>query len=902
MRSFRFIFGRPGTGKSSACAAEIAAAQADMKTCVYIVPEQFSLNAEALLIEHTKGLFSAQVLSFSRLAHSVLREVGRGGLLPLDDVGKHLIIRKAVANCFMAGKLKFYKSIKTLNAKGFIQQLSTLFTEFNKNNITPQDLHHTYNTVSSLSAKNSLNARLGDLAAFFFDYSKQIENKYNTVDTTLDLLATKLAMSDKLKDAHVWIDGFNGFTAQEYRIIAALMRICGSITVSLTLDITEAEFTGTFHEINPYEPYAEVKATANRFLQNAFQEQLTASNHIFLRKNYRHIDSPDLDFLSQNYFNEKLSTKTLTENIKISAYNNINDETSDTAAKVYELLKKGYSPKDIGIVITNPNAYSPKLRAAFARHNIPLFIDDTRAITAHPLAEVCRCFLALNSKGFHYDYVFPMLKSNLLPFESDDVDILENYVLASGVRGRVWLEPWRYLIDNDEELTERVNKIRQRFVDVLAPHMQMSSSKTHTVAGLCLALRNFLTSTGVSDTLSDWIAETKITNPELAQINEQMWLRLLEILDISTHLFGDTKMQYNEFAELLETGFESVHAGISPPTFSHIMVGDVRRSRLANVRALFVLGLNDIHIPAKHEEGLISDDDRETLLASGLKLSSTGKQKALDELLNLYQILTKPSESLLISYVIGEKSGRPAFVVDSILKKFPNIETTVPKTPDDNGYGSATHSISAQLTETDISTLYGFGEKRRLNTSVSRLESYRQCPYMYFATNELKLKRRKMYQIENTDLGNILHDVLEKFTKLVLADDVDINDKTAINAEISEIIENTSKECVNSILLSADRFVHYKNRLHAVATSSISAMAEHLERSNFSIYAAEAEFGTKQSLAFSLDDGSILSLSGRIDRIDKAEINDKNYITVIDYKTGSREFSFAELWYGIQLQ
>jgi ATP-dependent helicase/nuclease subunit B len=173
---------------------------------------------------------------------------------------------------------------------------------------------------------------------------------------------------------------------------------------------------------------------------------------------------------------------------------------------------------------------------------------------------------------------------------------------------------------------------------------------------------------------------------------------------------------------------------------------------------------------------------------------------------------------------------------------------------------------------------------------------------MYFNSKVLKLKERRVYEIENHDVGNILHLVLERFTGVLMKDFKTAQDEKQLNAAVSSIVEQAAAECVNSILLSDERYLHFKNRLNATAQRSCRIMAEHLNRSEFRIAAAEAEFGGDKPLVFMIDDQNIIELSGRVDRIDKAEFEGRQLVCVIDYKTGSRRFSFKDLWYGLQLQ
>ena len=57
-----------------------------------------------------------------------------------------------------------------------------------------------------------------------------------------------------------------------------------------------------------------------------------------------------------------------------------------------------------------------------------------------------------------------------------------------------------------------------------------------------------------------------------------------------------------------------------------------------------------------------------------------------------------------------------------------------------------------------------------------------------------------------------------------------------------------------------------------------------------------------KALEFELKDGSVVTLRGIADRIDTYKKDGNVYIRVVDYKTGSKEFSFDDLKEGLNTQ
>ena len=54
--------------------------------------------------------------------------------------------------------------------------------------------------------------------------------------------------------------------------------------------------------------------------------------------------------------------------------------------------------------------------------------------------------------------------------------------------------------------------------------------------------------------------------------------------------------------ELLDAGMEEARIGVIPPSLDEVMAGDIERTRLKDIRALILLGVNDSLIPEMHPQ------------------------------------------------------------------------------------------------------------------------------------------------------------------------------------------------------------------------------------------------------------------------------------------------------------
>ena len=128
--ALQFYFGGSGAGKSKKLHQDMidAALHAPERNFLLIVPDQFTMQTQMdLVLEHpNRGIMNIDVLSFGRLTHRILEEVGYEETPVLDDTGKSLILRK------IAEKEQGNLSVigKHLHKTGYIHEVKSAVSEF----------------------------------------------------------------------------------------------------------------------------------------------------------------------------------------------------------------------------------------------------------------------------------------------------------------------------------------------------------------------------------------------------------------------------------------------------------------------------------------------------------------------------------------------------------------------------------------------------------------------------------------------------------------------------------------------------------------------------------------------------------------------------------------------------
>lgn len=932
--SLQFIMGPSGAGKSHYLYHWVTeeSIKNPKKRYIVLVPEQFTMQTQKDLVmaNPNKVILNVEVLSFNRLAYRIMEEQGDTNRVVLNDVGKNLLIRKVVGDC--TEELKVLGG--NLKKIGYISEMKSVISEFMQYDIQPQDLDH----VSALAEKNpNLCYKLKDVQLVYEKFKSYMEKKYITGEEVLDLLAGSVAQSGLLKDSIIVLDGFTGFTPIQNRLLKELLSVCEKMVATVTMDKRENPYVYR----HPYQLFALSKQMVTDMINIANEIQVEVEEPVLLyeRPVYRFRASEELDFLESHLFRySKESYAHEINDIQIWCAKNVKEEVDFVAQKIRQIIRqKNYRYKDIAVLASDVETYSNHIEQIFPKYELPTFMDHKRSILLNSCVEYIRSLLAMAEQNFTYQSVFRYLRTGLTDLNETQVDILENYVLAMGIRGyKKWQEKWvRKTNDMSEEELIEINGIKDRFVSSIADVMEVLKRRHKTVFDITKALHTFF----VKEDLQKKVTEYQLNFEKqgalsLAKEYAQVYRIVIELLDQFVELLGDEKLALKEYCELLDAGFEEAKVGIIPPSTDQIVVGDVERSRIKDVKIVFLLGVNDDFIPGSAgKNGLLSEYDREQMKENGTTLAPGMKEKTYIQKFYLYLALTKPSEQVYLTYCKTSADGkakRPAYLVYDLLKLFPklsienvSLELKEREMTVSNGIDSLVRGLRnrhsgldlewqelykwykkhpkwAKKIEDIVEAAFYRREQRRLSketaielygdisqSSASRVEKYAECAYAHFLNYGLRLKEREMFQLQALDLGNLFHNSIEKYSNKIAKSGYTW---TTIPTETSnEFVMESVDECIvdygNSILYSSARNEYVISRLKRMLGRTVWALTKQLEKGDFVPVGYEIKFA-----------------GGKIDRVDVCEEEDKRFVKVIDYKTGTKEFNLGELCYGLQMQ
>lgn len=924
------IEGPAGSGKTTKAYELLldGAAKHKNRTYILVIPEQSSISAQKDIIEMSpqKGILNIDILSFNRLAHRIFESTGGEAQELIDDSGKNLIIR------YIADDIIDDLSVLKVGLKksGYVAEIRSVISEFMQYGIGPDDI----TGIADSADKSSpyLSRKLRDVSLIYRKFREYMGSEFMTREELLVKASAECANAPFLKDSVLIFDSFTGFTPVQYMFMEALLSRCEDIYVCLTrsdIDARKSLFT---------------LGDVSKERLEAISERHGGIREIKLETDMRHSITSDINKLGSSVFD--LVPKKSYASDGSAAFFLADDPYSEVHAVMRMILasvrEKGYHYRDCGILMGDTALYGDIVRSEARTYDIPVYVDQTRHISLNPFTEMIRAVMLVLKEDYSYSSVFHLLRSGLTDMKTDDIDSAENYILATGKRGRAaYNKPFDSVFRGiSKEVMLAAERVRKGLIDILAPVTEaVSDTESFTVSDMIAAIRSICGYLKVEDKLSEYTARFEETgDPERAIEYSQIYDILNNQFDNMDSLIGTQTVSIQEFSELYEDALSEIRVGVIPPKSDVVMAGDLTRSRFGDIKALFFVGMTEGAVPASgNKGGLISDSDRMLLKSLGIEVAPTAAENAEKEKFYFYMNLMKPKEKVCFSYPSVSLDGasnresyfmkearrqlgiKEADLVDAADEKhgcyYTKNELTgifsaslgsddktaalclkaIEELHDEDGAADALVSaiVGKEEPEDELSPEAGsilFGGS--FIESPTELERFASCPYGHFLGYGLRLKERSVFGFEMRDIGTLLHRVLELFSRRLSEEALTFRSVSDDKAErlLEKAIKDASEEDrITSLISYGARYAYTMERLKRYAYRSIDTLRYQSRQGSFDGVYFEKRF-------------SIAGLKGTIDRCDETATENGIYIDVIDYKSGNKTFDPDRIYYGLDIQ
>ncbi|MBR4124486.1 MAG: PD-(D/E)XK nuclease family protein [Clostridia bacterium] len=862
---------------------------------ILVVPDKFSLNAEQIFMEkmETKSVFNVWLTTISRLVSKIVEEKDKNLKVLSKNSGTMLVSKIILEN---ADKLVSYKKIS--NNYSLAETMFNVINLLKSSGVRPEELKNNFDN-------STFGLKLQDIYIVYSQYEKQLSGMADSI-TRLEIFNNLAKQSEYLKNSHIYFAMFDSFTNVQINSLANLAKLCKSFCIGLCAN-TKQNNANIYDNVT----FQKIKST--------FEDEYIdfSISNIYAKHNKRN------QFLSQNLLAYKVQEKFETEDIKILECDSIEQEVKYVAGKIkYLVMEKGYSFDDINVAINGLDDYAGQIQNTFIEYDLPFYLDTSRTMLDHYFCNLLFAVCDFVCGEQTLSNALSIVKSPMFLIDYSKKCDFENYCKKYNIFGNLFYSQFL----QDDEMSKNAEEVRSQVFENIK-NFETELKSANTTKDYTDALIGYVEAINSKETIEHNIElQTDIISKKVdQQVLEKFFKAIDEILD----LVADDQVPKEMYFDMLKSGLKGVNLLTAPIRCNSVFVGDASQSTYYPRKVLFVLGSTDARMPAYQSDAGTITDTEIAIFKSSNQITPSIKELNKREKFKLFNLLLIPEDKLELCYstMINDRVQQKSEFLNSLQ----SIITTngLPLPVDRYAmeelkiFESGNKNLSAYLVGTEKNCIKLANKKTPLNivledtindilkfaeqkyrdeserftltetskylfynqrTSISQIEKYFSCPFYQFAEKAISPKDSEDSEIKPMTIGNILHKIAQYFVDALISADFKIDD---IEKLVSKCFEKTLKEQEFKSFANNTYFVYL---LKDESQRFCKAIYHQIMSSDFRPLKTEMRFD------FNIKNG--LSLTGFVDRVD--QFND--YVSIIDYKTGSQKFNFEEIYFGIKLQ
>ena len=906
------------------------------KKQVVIVPQKQVISQEKRIMEYLnlRATFDIKVMTLGQLASQFLPSKNEADTL--SKLGAVMLIEMLILQ-HRAELVCFDKTQLTI---AFAESVYSAIMQLKACRISPQILSEKLPLIESIS----LRKKMQDILLIYEAYERyKIGKFYDSCDRLNLLSQTILAGGSLGQDYHFC--GTDSMTDVEFDVVSALIQKSNSVSFGVMI----AE---------------EGQQNADLIKSDVLDKLRLFSKSQNYVPNIVRAKSDRPDFTGHILRNVLAVTpqKMSISNGEVEVYEAGNPrlEVEFVASDILQFVREGARYRDFSINCANMEVYEPLLRNVFGKMGIPFWIDCPTALSATEMGKFISAVVDFAGDGFQAKDIYRFVSNSLCNFTQSDRELFENVTTCYGITGESLLAPEKP--HNKDANFDKYLELNQK----LAPLYEFCevAKTSSTVAQYVTALNVLLEKFDVAQNLSG-LAQALKEDGDLfrSSIARQNYKKFESIFDVLGSVLGEFECDFAEFVKILRSGVSQKSINPLPISVDCVRIGQGSASAFDEVKHYYMLCAIEGKLPSFGSDvGLLADYDINELGRAGLRISPTVREKnALlrQEVINSF---CYAKERLCVTYPISidEEICTPASAVTSLLtlfdykgnkisaininslwniefnpasreyiidKRYANIEQILDGYIE--GLGLAEMSQERQALQNSlenvlvkfapeyITKVKKWRQKQKEipnlknpskvfftedKAGVTQIEKFFDCPYAHFLSYGLKIKERKTATMQATDIGTLLHAVLERFGRKLSRDGVQKMEDipSFVHSTFDELLDMPEFENIafgegNKALISA---------LRVEAVRACEAVNYQMNHSKYKVKFVEAKFGTEgfapiPEIAI-VDTQRRVKISGKIDRADIC--NGK--LRIIDYKTSknSADFKLLNFYLGKKIQ
>ena len=905
------VLGRDWTANRDEILSRIASDVHNRKgNRILIVPELISHEMERKLCAVAGDTSSryAEVLSFSRLSRRVTDSLGNSVQECLDNGGR--VVAMAAAARQLSSRLKAYAAVET--KPEFLSGIIDAVDDFKRCCITSQDLK-----MASYDTEGNLAQKLEELSLIMEAYDTLCSHGKRDPRDQMTLLLELLECGTFGEEHVFYIDGFPDFTRQNLHIIEYLIRTSQNVTVSLNCDKADSDLFA----------FEKAAATAKQLIRSANNAGIQVSIEMIEPK------PTVLAHLRNGLFQGKIQHGVLAGYVQAFRAESAYQACLHAAGRIQSMVESGCRYRDISLVCTDMNVYQPLVDLVFHRFHIPVYRAGTEDILQKSVIATVLTAVDAAISGFDQREMVRYLRSALSPLDSDTCDLVENYAIIWGIRGKKWTQEWNYHPDGlsgewDRESQYQLTLLNAARELAIVPldNLRKSIHDSKLLRDQVMAVYSFLEEIQLEQRLVSMAEDMdSMGDNRSAQVLNQLWEILISALEQLYDVLGDTHWEPEHFSRLFRLLLSQYDVGTIPPVLDAVQMGPVSAMRCNQQKHLIVLGAEEGKLPGYNgSSGILSDQERVALRQLGVPLTGGAMEGIQAEFAEIYGVFCGATETVsvycaaeqpsFIFHRIAQLAGgeinadidmgfatADAFEAGAYLAKF-NAKAVAQRIHVLNDYVETIQKKNYSLGKVDKNTirkLYG----STLQLSASQVDRQAECRFSYFLKYGLRAKERKEATVDPAEFGTYVHAVLENTVRCIRDQGgfhrISLQDTLEIAHRFSDeyAAEHFSQ-------LDSERMTYLFQRNIQELDMVVQELWQELSESAFEPKAVEVNFGSPEGLpAINIPNDAMRAiLRGFVDRVDVWKSAGSSYYRVVDYKTGKKDFDYCDVFNGVGLQ
>lgn len=874
------------------------------KKNIIIVPDRFSLICEKQIFDvlKTEVVFNVEVMGITKFANSLFEKMQ----LDVEYVTKqeslmlmHLAIKnvKKCLKCFVGD-----------TTKSISEEILHTIIQLKSNNIFPEQLQDT-------NQKGIIEDKLHDIKLIYEEYNKLLAGRLDAT-SVIEKLKNNIQQVD-LSNYNIFFVNFDSFSSHWYSLLQVLIPKVNSIYIgAVKSNLASNSYVYEEDLFNKIMLLAE----NNNFVINT--ESVENSLNKFQNAIHNNLFSASI-----------ISEKNMQKCVSVFECENKTKEIESVAKIIKQkIVNENLKFNEIQIAVGDLQNYSEEIKKVFKEYGFSFFVDESRKLYELETIKFLVNYLKLLSENYEKIDVEKFLFSPLCTLEREDkLSIFES------------------IFQNDNFENFLSNEILVDKTDIYK-NIYFEKNKIYKIKEIIEKIKLIINNIKLIEKNNELINYFQINNNLL---NQKMYIqienKIESVLQSIEKIIGNEEYTLTSFIDIFIYFLENTNLSIVPIGVDSIFIGDATASYFEEKKLLIVLGANENLLPKYLSDNLILDDETIDSLKNCFEISPSIKLINKRNKFKLFNLLILAKEMLIVTYSLSDNGNEkliPSGFVKDVCQIFEiqktsfenyfkyslendNEDVQVKKLCEYFGvktaiYDNINNIVSKHISFNVLATLKNYIDDLRTNIdytipnseglmiknnsiSVSQIESYMACPFQHFANYGLKLQENFDCLITPADIGNYLHEVVEKFL-------------LPQNNYIKKIQNKTEKieNIINKICFSIENKENNKklklkcnkislNILRAETIELCNYLYENVLNSNFKPVYIEMKFGkndnskdNKQNLEYVLKvDNKDFYISGKVDRVDACG----DMLRILDYKSGSvKNASYGELFYGEKIQ